>query len=235
MSRAPVQPRNADAPPDVFLDREDAGRRLAAELEAYASMHPLVLGLPRGGIPVAFEVARALRVPLDVWVVEKVGVPWHPELGLGAVAEGGSVHVNHSIVARVGLSRDRLAEIVAARQREVEKRVSLLRGGRPRPDPRDRIVILVDDGIATGGTVRAVIRSIRAQGPKAIVLAVPVAAPETLEAIRPEVDHVVCLRTPADLYAIGLWYADFREVSDLEIARLLEEAREERTPTGTKT
>lgn len=213
--------------PEVFRDREDAGRRLAVELAAYAPMHPIVLGLPRGGVPVAFEVARALHAPLDVWVARKVGVPWHPELGVGAVAEGGFVHLNQEIVNRIGLSRDRLADIVRGKQGEVEERVRLFRGDRPRPDLRDRVVIVVDDGIATGGTVRAVIRSIRAQAPKAIVLAVPVAAPETLDAIAREVERIVCLRTPADLYAIGLWYADFRQVSDEEVARLLGRARRE--------
>ena len=224
-----IRQRRADTTPEVFRDREEAGRRLAAELQGYEAMQPVVLGLLRCGVPVASEVARALRAPLDVWAVRKVGVvPWHPDLGLGAVAEGGSVHVNHEIVGRAGMSPDRLAEMVADGQREIEERVRLLRGGRPRPDLRDRIVILVDDGIATGGTVRAVIRSIRLQAPKAIVLAVPVAAREALEAIAPEVERVVCLRTPAALDSVGLWYADFREVSDQDVARLLTEARDER-------
>lgn len=208
-----------------FLDREDAGRRLATRLSAYASAHPIVLGLPRGGIPVAYEVARALRAPLDVWVARKVGVPWHPELGVGAVAEGGYVYTSPEIAEYMGLSEAELQSAVQSRQREVEERVRLFRGNRAAPNLRDRTVILVDDGIATGGTVRAATRSIRAQNPKRIVLAVPVATPEAVAELGTEVDDVLALLTPAGLYAIGLWYEDFTPVSDDEVVRLLELAR----------
>jgi putative phosphoribosyl transferase len=213
--------------PDVFRDREEAGRRLAAELEGYATMHPFVIGVPRGGVPVACEVARALHAPLDIRVARKIGVPWYPELGVGAVAEGGSVHLNHRLVDRIGLSCDRLADLVSVEQRELEERVRILRGDRPRPDLRGRLIIAVDDGIATGSTVHAVLHSIRAEAPKAIIVAVPVAASEPLGTIAPEVERLVCLRIHVDLHAIGLWYADFRPVSDEEIARLLERARGE--------
>jgi putative phosphoribosyl transferase len=211
-----------------FRDRTDAGRALAAELQSFLPERPVILALPRGGVPVGYEVARALHAPLDVWVVRKVGVPWHPELGAGAVAEGGFVHLNQDILDHVGLSRDDIAEVVRAKQREVEERVLLFRGGRSAPVLRDRTVILVDDGIATGGTVRAAIRSIRAQSPKAIVLAVPVASPDAIQALEPEVERMVCLQAPSDLYAIGIWYRDFTQVPDDEVLRLLDRARQER-------
>lgn len=212
-----------------FRDRQDAGRRLAAELRSYAGEQPIILALPRGGVPVAYEIAHTLHAPLDVWVVRKVGVPWHAELGAGAVAEGGYVYLNPEVLGPVGLSEADLAQTVLAKQQEVEQRVRLFRGSRPRPALRNRTVILVDDGIATGGTVRVAVRSIRAEQPRAIVLAVPVAAPDSLRALAPEVDRVVCLQTPADLYAIGLWYEDFTQVPDHEVTRLLERARREET------
>lgn len=215
-----------------FLNREDAGRRLAAELLPYAVERPIVLGLPRGGVPVAEPVARALRAPLDVWVVRKVGVPWHPELGLGAVAEGGYLYLNDNLLRQLGLSRGELEQVVQAKQGEVEERVRLFRGCRPAPVLRDRSVIMVDDGIATGGTARAALRSIRAQGPRAILLAVPVAAPQALAELVGEVDHVVCLMQPVDLHAIALWYADFEQVADGEVLRVLERARREHERTG---
>ncbi len=212
-----------------FRDREDAGRRLAIELRSHAAEHPIVLALPRGGVPVGYEIARALHAPLDVWVVRKVGVPWHEELGAGAVAEGGYLHLNQDVLEHIGLSREDLTDVIRRKQREVEERVTLFRDGHPRPELRDRTVILVDDGIATGGTVRAAIGSIRTQHPRVIVLAVPVAAPEAVEALTPEVDRLVCLKTPPDLDAIGLWYVNFAQVSDEEVVRLLDRARREQT------
>jgi putative phosphoribosyl transferase len=211
-----------------FPNREDAGRRLAAELQPYAAEHPIVLALPRGGVPVGYEIARALHAPLDVWVVRKIGVPWHPELGVGAVAEGGYVHLNQDILVHIGLSKKELAEATHSEEREVEQRVRRFRGDRPAPLLSHRTVILVDDGIATGGTVRAAIRSVRAQAPKKIILAVPVAAPETVAALSTEVERVVCLMTPSELHAIGLWYQDFRQVPDDEVVQVLDRARKER-------
>lgn len=212
---------------DRFRNREEAGRRLAAALQAYGSERPIVLALPRGGVPVAYEIARALGAPLDVWLVRKVGVPWHPELGVGAVAEGGLVHLNREILECVDLSEAELSDVIESKRREVAERVLKFRGERPRPTLRDRCVILVDDGIATGGTAIAAIRSIRAHHPKHIVLAVPVAGPDAVRATAREVDRVVCLMTPDDLYAIGAWYKDFTQVSDDEVVRLLERARQE--------
>ena len=208
-----------------FRDREEAGRKLAAALGAYAGARPVVLALPRGGVPVGYEIARTLKAPLDVWVVRKVGVPWQPELGVGAVAEGDYVYLSDEMIRQLGLSRDEIGAVVRARRREVAERVRRFRGEHPPVPLRGRTVIIVDDGIATGGTVRAAIRSIRARAPAEIVLAVPVAAPETVRALESEVERVVCLQTPTDLRAVGLWYVDFGQVSDDEVERLLDRAR----------
>jgi putative phosphoribosyl transferase len=212
-----------------FTNREQAGRLLGEELRAYAGEDTIVLGLPRGGVPVAFEVARALRAPLDVRVVRKLGVPWHPELGVGAVAEEGHIDLNADVLKHVGLSEGELSRLIEAKRREVQERVQKFRAGRPQPELQGRTVILVDDGIATGGTVRAAIRSVRTHHPRQIVLAVPVAAPDTLADLAPGLDRIVCLMAPPNLYAIGLWYEDFQQVDDDEVAALLERARSEPT------
>jgi putative phosphoribosyl transferase len=208
-----------------FQDRREAGQKLGALLLSYAADNPVILALPRGGVPVAFEVAKTLGARLDVWVVRKVGVPWHPELGVGAVAEGGFVHLNHDILQNVGLADSELEAAIEKQRREVEARVTRFRDGRPAPALKDRTVIVVDDGIATGGTVRAAIRSIRAQGPKRVILAVPVVAAATVTTLEPEVDRLIYLRAPHELYAIGLWYDDFSQVPDEAVVRLLERAR----------
>jgi putative phosphoribosyl transferase len=209
-----------------FRDREDAGRQLGSALRRYAAEAPIVLALPRGGVPVGYEVACALGAPLDVWVVRKVGVPWHEELGAGAVAEGGYVHISPKVVSAARLSQEELDAMIETKRAEVEARVRRFRGQRPAPVLRDRTVIVVDDGIATGGTVRAALRAVKAAGPKKVVLAVPVASADIVESLANEVDRVVCLLTPADLYAIGLWYEDFGQVSDHEVVELLRRARE---------
>lgn len=208
-----------------FRDRQDAGRKLAAKLAGYASQDPIILALPRGGVPVGYEVARALRAPLDVWVVRKVGVPWHPELGVGAVCEGGYLYLSREILDQVGLSEEKLSGVITRERAEVEQRVKKFRGHRPPPPLRGRTVIVVDDGIATGGTVRVALRALRAEQPGKLVLAVPVAAADTVDRLMPEVDQIVSLLAPRDLYAIGLWYEDFQQVSDDEVVRLLERAR----------
>lgn len=215
-----------------FHNRQDAGRKLASILVDYSAEQPIVLALPRGGVPVAYEVARALHAPLDVWVVRKIGVPWHPELGLGAVAEGGYIHRTEEIIQSVGISADQLERAIETKRREVEERVRRFRGDRPSPALRGRTVLLIDDGIATGGSVRAAIVSIRAQQPRKLVLAVPVASPDTIEALAPGVERIISLLAPPDLYAIGLWYEDFSQVSDEEVVRLLDRARREQEGAG---
>jgi putative phosphoribosyl transferase len=207
-----------------FRDREQAGRLLAERLREYVRETPWVLALPRGGVAVGYEVARALDAPMDVLVVRKLGVPWHPELGMGALAEGGAVYLNHEVLATADLTTEEVNRVIAEEARELERRVQLYRGGRPLPDLTGRTVILVDDGLATGGTARAAVRAVRGFGARSIILAVPVAAAETAEALREEVDALVCVEEPRNLWAIGTWYEDFHQMSDEEVLMLLDQA-----------
>lgn len=217
----------------MFADRHDAGRMLAQALLRYAGTSPLVLGLPRGGVPVADEVARTLDGDLDVWVARKLGAPFQPELGMGAIAEGPAVVLDRSMVRMLGITRAQLLEVARREMGEVRRRVERFRGGRTPPDLRDRTVILVDDGIATGGTMRAAVRAVKKRRPARLVVAVPVAPPDTIAAIRREVDDVVCLHEPEALLAIGLWYEDFRQVRDDEVVRILEHTARAGCETGT--
>jgi putative phosphoribosyl transferase len=207
-----------------FADRRDAGRRLAERLERYRGRDDLViLGLPRGGMPVAAEVAAALDAPLDVFVVRKLGVPGHEELAMGAIASGGVGVLNDDVVRSAGVGKDEL-RAVAAREREtLEAQERAYRGHAPPVDVRGRTVILVDDGLATGATMRAGIRALRGLGAAAIVVAVPTAPRETCEALTREVDDVVCATTPDPFTAVGIWYRDFRPVSDEQVRKLLDE------------
>jgi putative phosphoribosyl transferase len=210
---------------DRFRNRSEAGRLLARELAAYAGRGDvLVLGLPRGGVPVAFEVARALRAPLDVCVVRKLGVPGHEELAMGAVASGGVRVINSSLVRALRIPGAAIEAATAAEQRELQRRERRYRPGRPRLDVRGLSVILVDDGLATGATMEAAVRVLRQQEPAAIVVAVPVAAPTTCAALAATADACVCLRRPAALHAIGLWYEDFGQTGDDEVCALLDQA-----------
>ncbi|MGK4008294.1 phosphoribosyltransferase family protein [Sorangium sp. So ce1036] len=209
----------------MFRDRVDAGRRLAFALRRYRDEAPVVLGLPRGGVPVAYEVARALKAPLDIWVVRKIGAPGHEELGMGAISEGGDVFLNDDVLAEVGASPEQIEEMVGRKAAEVEARVQRFRRGRPPPELEGRTAIVVDDGIATGGTVHAVLRAVRRRRPKRLILAVPVASPRALAALRPEVDEIVCLEADPYLFAIGAYYQDFTQTTDEDVIALLDRAR----------
>lgn len=204
-----------------FIDRRDAGRRLGAELDALNLVRPIVLALPRGGVPVAAELADRLHAALDVWVVRKIRAPWCPEIGIGAVAEGAQTFLSARVLRHAALPAAEIDALVAEQERELEAMVRLYRGGRPRPDLRDRSVIVVDDGVATGGTVRAALESIRRRGPRELIVAVPAGAADTLELLAPSVDRVVCLAASREVYAVGFWYRDFAPVSNREALRSL--------------
>lgn len=219
----------------LFRDRAEAGRQLAACLAPLVEEEPVVVGLPRGGIPVAFEVARSLGAPLDVIVVRKLGVPFQPELGMGAVGENGVRVLNEEVMGMAGVEPEELARVEARERAEVEARARRFRAGRPRVDLAGRTVIVVDDGIATGGTARAALLVARAQGASRVVLAVPVAPSETVEALRGDADDVVCLETPTPFFAIGEWYRDFSQVPDDRVSELLADAAAPATVEATAT
>jgi len=207
-----------------FRDRSDAGRRLAGRLEELRGQDLVVLGLPRGGVPVAAEVARALAVPLDVVVVRKVGVPFRPELAMGAVGEGDVFVVDDRVVALSGVTPEDLAEAARRERLELRRRVDRLRGGRPPVPLAGRGAVLVDDGIATGSTARAACAVVRALGAIRIVLATPVCPPESARRLAADVDQLVCLETPRHFAAVGQFYADFRATGDEEVLELLRAA-----------
>jgi putative phosphoribosyl transferase len=216
-----------------FRDRAEAGRLLGERLSEYAGRGDVVvLGLPRGGVPVAREVALALAAPLDVFLVRKLGFPGQPELAMGAIASGGTRVLNEQLVRELRLG-DELIERVAEREgAELVRREQAYRGDRPPPDLRGRTVVLVDDGLATGATMRAAVAAVRSRGPHRIVVAVPTAPPPALDELRPEVDELVCLIAPDPFHAVGLWYEDFREISDEDVRRLLAFPREEQVDAG---
>jgi predicted phosphoribosyltransferase len=208
--------------PQRFRNRTDAGRQLAEKLAAYANRPGvLVLALPRGGAPVGFEVARALGAPLDVFLVRKLGVPGYEELAMGAVATGGVRVLNDEIVRGLGISEHEIDAAAARELQELARRQRLYRGDRPLPDVAGRTVILVDDGLATGATMRAAIQALRQQQPARIVVAVPTASPDTCEALKAEADDVVCAMTPEPFLAVGHWYEDFTQTTDDEVRELL--------------
>ena len=212
----------------LFRDRVDAGRQLAAQLRSYRDAAPVVLGLPRGGLPVAYEVAQELGAPLDVCIVRKIGAPIQPELGIGAVSENGALHVDRDLMARVGVSDEDLAILVAEKQAEVEERVRTFRRGAPPLDVHGKTVLVVDDGIATGGTARAALQALRARGAGHLVLAVPVAASESLDELASAADEIVCLHPEEAFFAVGLWYEDFTATTDDDVIELLDRAKAER-------
>jgi len=216
-----------------FRDRAEAGRLLAAKLRAYANRSDVaVLALPRGGVPVAFEVAEALEAPLDIFLVRKLGVPGHEELAMGAIATGGVRVLNEEVIRYLGIPDEAVDAVAAKEQRELERRERLYRDGRPMIDVRGRTVILIDDGLATGSTMRAAAVALRQQQPARIVVAVPVAAESTCKAFRAEVDEVVCAMTPEPFYAVGLWYEDFSQTTDEEVRDLLARAAHEQAATS---
>lgn len=206
----------------IYRDRADAGRRLAALLSAYAGRHDtLVLGLPRGGVPVACEVARALTADLDVFLVRKLGVPGREELALGAIATGGVRVLNEGIVRALHIAPEAIDAVTAAQERVLRQRERLYRDDAPLPQIRNQTVMLVDDGMATGATMLAAVAALRQQAPAHLIAAVPVAAESTCREVAAEVDEMICAATPDPFYAVGLWYDDFGETTDDEIRRLL--------------
>jgi predicted phosphoribosyltransferase len=216
--------------PKVFQDRTEAGRRLAEQLTAYAGRPDvLVLALPRGGVPVAYEVARALGASLDVFVVRKLGVPGHEELAMGAIASGGVCVINDDVVQALYIPR-RVIESVAARESlKLERLEEAYRGDRPAPEVRGRTVILIDDGLATGSTMRAAVTALRQLEPARLIVAVPTASPITCQEFHYEADECVCQLAPAPFHAVGLWYKDFSQTTDDQVRELLERAN---TPVG---
>jgi putative phosphoribosyl transferase len=209
-----------------YADRDAAGRELAARLGRWAGEPDLlVLGLPRGGVPVAAEVARALSAPLDVFLVRKLGVPGHEELALGAVASGGTRVLNEPVLAAFGIPRGDVQTITELAMRDIRSRELAYREGMPALSAAGRTVVLVDDGLATGATMRAAIAALRAVGPRRVVVAVPVAPADVCARLRGEADDVVCAATPEPFNAVGLWYRDFRPVTSEEVRQLLRESR----------
>lgn len=215
-----------------FIDRAEAGRALAEQLGHLTGQDCIVLALPRGGLPVAYEVARALRAPLDVLNVRKLGVPSQPELAMGAVASGGVRVLNDDVIREAGVSSAEIEQATETQRKEVDRRERLYRGGRPAPRLKGRTVIIVDDGIATGATVRAAIAVVRAQNPRVLVLATPVAAASTVRALSNEVDEVVCVLAPTALYAIGLWYDTFPQLTDADVQEALSRPTAETVTPG---
>jgi putative phosphoribosyl transferase len=213
----------AVAPVRPFSDRREAGRELASKLQVYAGRDDVVvLALPRGGVPVAYEIAEALDAPLDIFVVRKLGLPGHPEYAMGAIASGGVRVISDDVIRWYGISPAAIEAVAREELAELERREREYRRGRPLPDLRGRTVILVDDGLATGSTMRAAVQAVRAYDPARVVVAVPVGAPATCQEFNDITDETICARTPEPFSAVGLWYRDFSQTSDDEVRTLLE-------------
>lgn len=206
----------------IFQDRQEAGRLLAEELIEYQDEEPIILALPRSGVPVAFPVAQKLKTPLDVLVVRKIGAPNNPEYGIGAIAENGVVVLDQRAVSLLGVSEEQLKQLKEKENAELERRVQKYRGGKILPPLKDRLVILVDDGLATGVTAQAAITAVKKEKPRAIIFAAPVCARDSVSKIKNKVKEIVCLHLPTDLRAIGQYYRHFEQTSDVEVIELLE-------------
>lgn len=217
-------------PLELLKDRSEAGRRLAERLAHYRGEHPVVLALPRGGVPVAFEIARHLDSPLDVLIVRKIGAPGNPEYGLGAIAEDGTRWIDQPRMREAGYSLRELAPTIVEEERETRRRAEAYRRGRPPVEVQDQLVILVDDGVATGGTLRVAIRAVRARHPRRLVVALGVAPEETFHALEREADEVIAVLVPRVFFAVGEWYVRFDQVSDAEVERLLARAKPPLSP-----
>lgn len=212
----------------IFQDRSEAGEHLATQLAKFANRDDvLVLALPRGGVPVAYEVAKALQAPLDIYLVRKLGVPGHEELAMGAIATGGVRVLNDDVVKYLRIPKSVIDLVAETELQELERREREYRGDRPEPDVRGKTVILVDDGLATGSTMRAAAEALRQQQPARIVVAVPVSAPQTCDEYRMGVDEIVCAATPEPFYGVGQWYIDFSQTTDDEVRELLAKAQNE--------
>ena len=210
----------------IFQDRSEAGEHLATQLAKFANRDDvLVLALPRGGVPVAYEVAKALQAPLDIYLVRKLGVPGHEELAMGAIATGGVRVLNDDVVKYLRIPKSVIDLVAETELQELERREREYRGDRPEPDVRGKTVILVDDGLATGSTMRAAAEALRQQQPARIVVAVPVSAPQTCDEYRMGVDEIVCAATPEPFYGVGQWYIDFSQTTDDEVRELLAKAQ----------
>lgn len=209
----------------IFEDRQEAGKRLARELDRYKTENPIVFALPRGGVPIGFQIAKELFAPLDIIVVRKLGAPGREEFGIGAIAEGGVLILDHRTIQLLDISDQELDKIISREQKELERRVKIYRHGRPITKLNDRAVILVDDGLATGVTGRAAIQAVRNLNPKKLIFALPVCAMDTVEEMRSSVDELVCIATPIDLVSVGNWYQNFAQVTDDQVHELLTQTK----------
>lgn len=211
---------------DKFINRREAGIILAEHLKEFAhNPNVVILALPRGGVPVAYEVATVLSAPLDVYIVRKLGLPGHEELAIGAIASGETIFLNEPLISQFNLDRLSIQHVVEKEQKELLRRDQLYRGNRPFPNLKDKIILLVDDGIATGSTMRAAIKALRKRKPASIIIAVPVAAYSTCKEMSPLVEKIICPLQPIDFYAVGQWYENFPQTSDNEVIDILKKAR----------
>jgi putative phosphoribosyl transferase len=211
-----------------FKDRYDAGKHLATALKSYAGEDVLVLALPRGGIPVGFEIAQALKAPLDVLVVRKLGVPYHEELAMGALGPNDGIVLNQALIRQLGITEEQINTVLEKESRELNRRLKAFRGERPFPELSQKTVILVDDGLATGATAMAAVETLKRMQPKRLILAVPVCSPDAERMLTQHADRVICLVSPPEFGAVGSWYQDFRQTTDAEVHHLLEKAGQSR-------